>query len=91
MATCFFFNRDSGIVALMMTAALSPITAVGLLTLTPRHLNMYQIAIISSDAVLIALNSALYVNVSIDPCLLLSPWTGVRPTKMIMPVIDLLV
>jgi hypothetical protein len=74
-----------------MTPRISPNNLVGLSIGIPRDHNMYLIAIASSVAVLMAQNSALYVEVSTAPCHLLSQLTGVLPTTTSAPVIDLLV
>jgi len=92
MELLFFFSTDSGILVFFTTDMLSAITLAGPSRGTPIILSLYlSPSVISSTAVFIAINSEPKDDVSILPCFLLYQMIGALLTKIITPVLDLLV
>ena len=87
-AMCFFFSSAPSEVLLIKMLKLSPKTVVQSFMGMPRDRSMYHNDMLSSVAVCMALNSALYINVSTVDCHLLIQETGVRPTNAMHPVME---
>jgi len=87
-AVCFFLSSAPSEVLLIKMLKLSPKTVVRSFMGMSRDRSMYRSDMLSLVAVRMALNSALYVDVSTVDCHLLIQETGVHPTNAMHPVME---